>query len=594
MPWWRSAFFTGCIRRNGRTATRNWCKSSATRTRCASASSKIFLRAQQHEAAKNWVAANTELEKAQEALDAQPELRADELRAEVRRRLGVVRHELREQEHAQQAQKRRGELQGPHNDALFYYTLFTGMDAGDNRANALAATRSGLAVYGLAAATVLTNGGPTLLERDWPYLSAVEQTEVAGDLLRAAADLGRDSRPPRLPAGPNPKPKAGERAAKALALLARAARFGQAHGLETRTYHLRKGRYTARSKGEAFDPAALGPAVPARPTGSLDWFLEGLDAYRAGHYEQARLAFREVLEKQENHFWGRYVQGLCQLRLRHWVEAKASLTICMNLRREFVWPRLLRGFAASEWGFKNKDEKQVADAEFDAAKADFDLALKQSQDPLVQYVGLANRGVLNIRRRQWAERDRRLAAGDQRQAGLVPRLCQPGRRPSRATEVAGGAGRAGPGHPAGAGHGGAVREPCQAALAPPGVGGGAGRFRAWPLPANRRTVRPTDWSTASWSWASCCTASGSMRKPWPASIGAGTQARVRADAAFPGRGAAGPGPFRGGRRALDQLPGRDEAGPRRGVPGARPDLRGEGQAAGRHRDVHAGPAGTAH
>src|SRR5262249_4490976 len=43
-------------------------------------SRQTLLKAQQHEAAGNWIAANTEIEKAQETLEAQPELLADELR----------------------------------------------------------------------------------------------------------------------------------------------------------------------------------------------------------------------------------------------------------------------------------------------------------------------------------------------------------------------------------------------------------------------------------------------------------------------------------------------------------------------------------
>src|SRR5262249_1037417 len=69
-------------------------------------SRQTLLKAQQHEAAGNWIAANTELEKAQETLEAQPELLADELRAEIQRRLAMVRQKLEEMEQRQQAKER--------------------------------------------------------------------------------------------------------------------------------------------------------------------------------------------------------------------------------------------------------------------------------------------------------------------------------------------------------------------------------------------------------------------------------------------------------------------------------------------------------
>ncbi len=86
--------------------------------------------------------------------------------------------------------------------------------------------------------------------------------------------------------------------------------------------------------------------------------------------------------------------------------------MCLNLKEDFAWLRLLRGFAASEAGFVNPDQ-QLAAAEFSAAETDFDAALKQ-RDDLVQYVGLTNRGVLNIRRQRWQE-----AATDLQQAVKV-------------------------------------------------------------------------------------------------------------------------------------------------------------------------------
>jgi serine/threonine protein kinase/tetratricopeptide (TPR) repeat protein len=355
--------------------------------------SRTLLRAQQHEAAGDWAEAHTELARAQEALDAQPDLRADELRADVRQRLAAARRHLQDQEQRRQADERLREFRASHDNALFYQTLFTGRDAADNRAKTRDAARAALALYGLDGEADPAAGAPPLLERDRPYHTDTEHAELAGacyELLLLWADAEADPE-------------------KTLALLDRAAWLGRAYGLESRTYHRTKARCLARRRGEPFDPARAEDGLPATPAGALDWFLEGLDRYRAGDYDGAGAACREVLRQERTHFWARYVQALCELRAGRWVEARADLTVCANLRPEFVWPKLLRGFAASELGATDADGRLAA-AEFRAAEDDLDAALKQDPDPVVQYVGLTNRGVLNVRRRHWDDAVRDLRA----------------------------------------------------------------------------------------------------------------------------------------------------------------------------------------
>src|SRR5262249_19679168 len=151
-----------------------------------------------------------------------------------------------------------------------------------------------------------------------------------------------------------------------------------------------KARFLALSTGTPFDPAAAEEAAARQPAGRLDWFLTGLERYREGKFAEAILACQQVLDVRNDDFWAHYVKALCQLQLRNWVGAKAELTVCLSLRPDFLWPCLLRGFAASEVGFQFKDRKDelLADAEFRAAEKDFELALKQDPEPLAQYVGL--------------------------------------------------------------------------------------------------------------------------------------------------------------------------------------------------------------
>ncbi len=382
--------------------------------------SRTVLQAQRHEAAGRWEAAQAELAKAREALDALPDLRADELRAEVRRRLAVVHRRLGEQAQRRQARQRWQDFQAPYEDALFNATLFTGLDVAESGAKTRAAARCALAIYGLdgvgaasrAARGSARQAGPgARLEADRGALGAEEHArlvEACYELLLIWAEVEATPAPGRVDAA-----QQRQRAGTALTLLARAACLGRASGLKTRTFAVRQAQYLARARGELFDPRRIDPAAPAGPTGALDWFLKGLDEYRAGQFGPAAGSCAEVVRKQPQHFWARYVLALCYLRTGRWVDGKAQVTICIDRRPDLVWPRLVRGFAASELGYKLADE-QAAAAEFQSAAEDFDRALKQDRGPLVQYVGLANRGVMHIRRRHWAE-----AVADLRQAVRV-------------------------------------------------------------------------------------------------------------------------------------------------------------------------------
>jgi tetratricopeptide (TPR) repeat protein len=208
-----------------------------------------------------------------------------------------------------------------------------------------------------------------------------------------------------------------QQARRALALLERAERLGRAQGLDTRAFRRNKARWTAWAAGEEFDAARLARAGLPEPKGALDWFLEGLERYHGQHYEEARAACDQVLRQHEEHFWARYVRALCAVRTERWVEAREDLTACARQNPSSVWPRLMRGYVASELGFRlaqhrdQPDLVRLAAGEYSAAEEDFDWALKQDRDPLVRYVGLANRGALHIRRGEFekAVRDLREA-----------------------------------------------------------------------------------------------------------------------------------------------------------------------------------------
>ncbi len=360
-----------------------------------------LLRGQQFEAAGNWAAANTELAKAKQALDAQPELDADELRAAVARRLEAVARKLHEQEQQQQARQRLGHFQRPYDDAIFYHTLFTGLDATKNRAKTRTAARAALAVYGLdtePGATATTDA----LQRDRPQLGAAAHDRLAGacyELLLLWAEVEAAEGKDRA------------HAERALAILDRAAALGREHQLQARTQHLLRARFVAQLRGAPFDAAAAERDAPP-PSGRLDWFLTGLALYRQGGKErwvESVAACEQAIKLQTDDFSSHYVKALSQLRLGEWTGARAELTVCINLRPDFAWPRVLRGFAANEAGLRQADPDLRA-SDYDSARKDLDAALAMDTTPLVQYVALTNRAVVHIRGRQWNDAVRDLTS----------------------------------------------------------------------------------------------------------------------------------------------------------------------------------------
>jgi len=376
-------------------------------------------RARQHMADKQWVAADREIASALAALEALPGLRAEDVRDELLHCQAVVRQQLEEQEQREQALGRYRRFEAASDDALFYETLFTGLGLASNRSRALAAARTALGIYGLDGKPT-PDSGLARLERDQPFLSAGNYRSLTAgcyELLLVWAEIEASG----VPGQARSEEQSRHGAENALTLLAQAAVLGKALGLETRTYHRRKARYLAQSQGKKVDPTQVAEAEGSVPMGALDWFLSELEHYQAGQYELACRDGEEVLRQQQNHFWAKYVRALCHLRANRWLEGKEDLTVCLNRRPTFVWPLLVRGFAATELGFRAVQHaeqaahakgsntelarmyRRAAEIEFSSAQADFDQALGQELDSQARYVGLANRGVLLIRRKRWTE-----------------------------------------------------------------------------------------------------------------------------------------------------------------------------------------------
>lgn len=330
------------------------------------------------EAEKRFEDARAAYASALAALKAQPELHDEPLRTEVERRLDHIGHVLA-------ARQDVARFRAPYDRALSHLMQLTGLDAAANKVQVRAAARDGLALFGLADDAAPVDGRLSTLQ---PYLTAPEHAA----LVTACYELLL------LLAGVEAEGPAADRTAAA-STVERAGRLGEKYGLKSLAYDARRVQIEALREGKPL-PAPGIRAAGRQPSQGLDWFLLALESYTAGgtaRIEEARQACTEVLRQQPEHFWARYLQSLCSLRTGDWPAAKDGLTDCLSRRPAFAWPLVLRGFAARELGVKHQDA-----AEFERARADFDRALLQDSDPLLQYTVLVNRGVLFIRQRQWA------------------------------------------------------------------------------------------------------------------------------------------------------------------------------------------------
>jgi tetratricopeptide (TPR) repeat protein/tRNA A-37 threonylcarbamoyl transferase component Bud32 len=393
-----------------------------------------YLDARQWMAQSKWVEAGRKLEGIQKGLEAMADLDAGDLPQRVKESLAEVNEQIQKDDQRKQALARFEAFQVPYRDAVFAQVPLTGRRSRGDLARTRVAAQKALAIYGLDVDSAPPARLVDQLEHDGPLLKAdfARLTSDCYELLVIWADVEANyQQDPR-----EPKASARQRGTKALALLERAAALGRAYKLWTQTYHIRKARYRAMAREETDPPVRADLDAPSEPTGALDWFFSGLESYqqaeqieeagRPDKYREASHALQQAVQLQSDRFWAHYLQGLCQLRLRHWGEARSALTICMNLQRDFHWPLVLRGFAANEQAdqFRIQAEQSLKraiqqgrllhdgetifrllrqmESAFALARADLDQALAKKQlDPQARYVGLVNRGVLFIYQRQW-------------------------------------------------------------------------------------------------------------------------------------------------------------------------------------------------
>jgi tetratricopeptide (TPR) repeat protein/tRNA A-37 threonylcarbamoyl transferase component Bud32 len=270
------------------------------------------------------------------------------------------------------------EFMRQRDDALFHATLATGESESAN----LQATQDAVEkALGLLGVNIAARAPLTLA----PSFTESEKVNILAGCYELLLILAQTK-------ALRPEQKLQDQLSLALRILDRAASLGYRNH-PTHAYHLRRARYLEQLGNEEEARKERQQANTQPPATALDYYLVGDEHYKQGKMLEAIGDFESALGRQPDHFWARYFLALSYLRLQPPRPdlAKAPLNACIDQRRNFPWPYLVRGFAHT----KLKD--------FPAAKADFDeayrlLQLQPSKNGF--HVLYANRGVL------WFEQQR--------------------------------------------------------------------------------------------------------------------------------------------------------------------------------------------
>jgi tetratricopeptide (TPR) repeat protein/tRNA A-37 threonylcarbamoyl transferase component Bud32 len=153
-------------------------------------------------------------------------------------------------------------------------------------------------------------------------------------------------------------------------------------------------------------------AEKLEPKGAADYFLTGQQEYKDKRDADAIRHFDLALRDKPDHFWAKCLQAICYLRTLRPEAAKASLNSCVETDLDSAWLYLLRGFASGLIGNKylalvkeNRGRepglRRSADAEFDEAEADYQVAMQKLEakpDADLLYMLFANRGLIRFQR----------------------------------------------------------------------------------------------------------------------------------------------------------------------------------------------------
>ncbi len=155
-----------------------------------------------------------------------------------------------------------------------------------------------------------------------------------------------------------------------------------------RSLHRRRARYLALLGRNEEAERERQKAKQARPAGALDWFLAGLDDWRAGDLAAARSDFDRALRAERDLFWPQFFRAVILRRLGKIAESRAAAGLCARARPDFPWPHLLCSYLDAEAGELDEAERSLSDAE------------GCELDTGARYALLASRGMVALKRKQ--------------------------------------------------------------------------------------------------------------------------------------------------------------------------------------------------
>jgi eukaryotic-like serine/threonine-protein kinase len=300
------------------------------------------------------------------------ESRLAELRSNVDRLLSETTELLRQQSLRNADRERFRQLRQKREDALFYGSLFTGLDYDASLDRAEAAARAGLAIFGAEGI------GQDFPKLDENHFSEGERREIQQSCRELVLMLVGAMAQPRM----EPDDDASNKPLAALRILERA----RSWGLSDMAYYLPR-TWCLQATGDRVQAELARQQLEAAPPGApFDRFLLGLELYYAGDYAQAVELFDAALRDAPGDFWPEYFLALCLVRQVQddpvaADRAVAHLNACLSRRPDFAWCYLLRGYVYAVEG-------PAADAE-----ADFERAAALGAE---EYALLVNRGAARI------------------------------------------------------------------------------------------------------------------------------------------------------------------------------------------------------
>jgi tetratricopeptide (TPR) repeat protein/tRNA A-37 threonylcarbamoyl transferase component Bud32 len=329
---------------------------------------------------QEWEDARLRFTEVLDHLDAAPDLLDEELRRrqeEAGAELASVDRRLAEDKAAAERRRRYRELFRCRDEAFFLLNRHLFTPSQSSPSESIAAAQRGRHLFGLT--------DDALGEPDLRSYGAAEQDELRGglfELLLIEAESLARSTTAQTPQRRNKQLDA------ALALLDGAARLS----VDASSVHVRRARYL-RQRGRVEEADREQRLADAQtPCTALGWFLRGYDlGLDDAHRRDAIRAFDEALHCRGNLFWVHFLRALAYQKQGEPSEARASLTVCVASRADFVWNHLLRGLVLIELD------------DLSAARADFDKAESLTLDAAARYVLHLNRGTLALKERKPAE-----------------------------------------------------------------------------------------------------------------------------------------------------------------------------------------------